>query len=128
MRLVSPKATRAVEEAARRLVRERDGHCCKLCGQSIVDRPSAIHHRRRKGMGGSALLERASNLLRVCGHGNKDLCHGRVHGHSDWARDIGWMLRANQDPEATPILLVDGWFLLSDDGTRTPCESPLLEA
>lgn len=72
-------------------------------------------------MGGSAVLERPSNLLRVCGHGNKDLCHGIVHGWPEAAHDDGWILWDTDDPETTAVLLFDGWFLLSDDGSRTPC-------
>jgi hypothetical protein len=120
-----PRATRAVQEAARRIVRERDGHRCQSCGVSIVDRPSALHHRRRKGMGGSALLEQPANLIRACGNGNADFCHGYMHSNPDHAHDIGWVLWATDDPETTPVLLFDGWFLLSDDGARTPCASPL---
>jgi hypothetical protein len=79
-------------------------------------------------MGGSARLERASILVSVCGHGNKDLCHGEVHQNPDWAHEIGWMLWDTDDPETKPILLVDGWYLLADDGSRTPTPSPLLQA
>lgn len=121
---MSPKATRAVQEAARRVVRERDSHLCQRCGRSIVDVQSAVHHRRRKGMGGSAVLERPSNLLRICGHGNKDLCHGIVHGYPDQAHDNGWILWDTEDPEFTPVLLFDGWHLLDDEGNRTPCAPP----
>lgn len=125
---MSPKATRAVEEAARRLVRERDGHRCQMCGCSIVDRPSSIHHRLNRGRGGSALLERASILVRLCGDGVFG-CHGWVTEHPKAAAQTGWLLPRNNpdiDPTREPILTFEGWWLLSDDGTRTTCESPLL--
>jgi hypothetical protein len=125
---MSPKATRAVGEAARRLVRQRDGHRCQMCGCSIVDRPSSIHHRLNRGRGGSALLERASILVRLCGDGVFG-CHGWVTEHPKAAAQTGWLLPRNNpdiDPTREPILTFEGWWLLADDGTRTACESPLL--
>jgi len=118
-----PRATRAVEDAARRIVRIRDGHRCQLCGQSVLNIPSAIHHRRRKGMGGSALLESPSNLIRVCGSGNTDGCHGRVHGNPEWAHQAGWLLWETDDPQDTPILTIHGWVYLLRDGDRVPSEA-----
>ena len=116
---MSPKATRATQEAARRIVRERDGHRCQMCGASIVDQPSSIHHRRRRGMGGSALLERASNLVRLCGTGTTG-CHGFVESQRTLATVRGWLLGFLDDPEAAPLQCYDGWFLLDDQGSRIP--------
>ena len=116
-----PRASRAVQEAARRIVRERDGHRCTMCGASIVDQPSALHHRVAKGMGGSAKLERASNLVRLCGNGNADGCHGKAHGNPHWARNHGWIVSRSLDPAEIPVDMHDGWFTLDDAGGRTPC-------
>lgn len=115
-----PKPSRKDVEAARSLVRARDQHLCQMCGQSIVDRPSAIHHRIPKGMGGSALLERASNLIRLCGNGNADGCHGKAHGNPHWARNHGWIVSRNFDPAEIPVDTFDGWVLLDDAGNRLP--------
>jgi len=116
---MSPRATRAVQEAARRIVRERDAGRCQMCGASIVDQPSSIHHRRRRGMGGSALLERASNLVRLCGTGTTG-CHGFVESQRTLATVRGWLLGFLDDPEATPLQCYDGWMLLDDQGGRIP--------
>jgi hypothetical protein len=116
---MSPKATRAVQEAARRIVRERDGHLCQMCGASVLDIPSSIHHRRRRGMGGSALLERPSNLVRLCGDGVQG-CHGFVESHRTHAGEIGWLLGFLDNPEQTPLLTYSGWCLLDDSGGRLP--------
>lgn len=118
---MSPKASRKDVEAARSLVRTRDGHQCLMCGQSIVDRPSAIHHRIAKGMGGSAKLERVSNLVRLCGNGNADGCHGKAHGNPRWARNHGWIVSRSLDPAEIPVDTHDGWVLLDDRGSRHPC-------
>ena len=112
-------------DAARRLVRERDGHQCQLCGD-IVKVYRNIHHRLNRGKGGSAKLERASILITICGDGVL-FCHGRVTRNPTWAKSIGWLLPRNNpdiDPAQEPILLFDGWFLLGDDGSRTPCTAP----
>lgn len=118
-----PKATRRDIDAARRLVRERDGHWCQMCGRSIVDFPSNIHHRINRGSGGSAKLERASLLIRICGTGTT-YCHGWVTEHARKGDScMGWVLpklNAGIDPEQEPILTIHGWVLLSDDGSRTP--------
>lgn len=119
-----PKAKRSVEEAARRLVRARDGHRCQMCGRSIVDYPSNIHHRINRGHGGSALLERASLLIRICGSGTTG-CHGWVTEHATKAGELGWVLPKNNpdiDPTQERILTHEwGWVLLDDEGGRTPC-------
>lgn len=116
-----PKAKRKDIDAGRRLVRQRDGHRCTMCGASIVDQPSAVHHRVAKQMGGSAKLERASNLVRLCGSGNADGCHGKAHSNPEWARNHGWIVSRSFDPAEIPVDMHDGWFLLDDEGGRTPC-------
>ncbi len=116
---MSPKATRAVQDAARRIVRQRDGHRCQMCGASVLNIPSSVHHRRRRGMGGSALLERASNLVRLCGDGVRG-CHGFVESNRTHAGEIGWLLGFLDNPESTPLLCFDGWHLLDDSGNRVP--------
>jgi 5-methylcytosine-specific restriction endonuclease McrA len=117
---MSPKATRAVQEAARRIVRERDQDRCCMCGIHITDGNGAQHHRIAKGMGGSALLESPSNLVTLCGRGNKDLDHGKVHGNPEWARNHGWIVSRHLDPAEIPVDMVDGWWLLDADGGRRP--------
>lgn len=116
-----PKASRRDMDAARTLVRERDGLHCQMCGRVLAGRPYAVHHRTPKGMGGSAKLENASNLVTLCGSGNADGCHGKAHSNPQWARNHGWIVSRSFDPAEIPVDMHDGWFLLSDDGSRTPC-------
>jgi hypothetical protein len=116
-----PRASRRDMDAARTLVHERDGETCQMCGCSTAGRPSAVHHRVAKQMGGSAKLERASNLVRLCGSGNADGCHGQAHSNPHWARNHGWIVSRSFDPAEIPVDMHDGWHLLADDGSRIPC-------
>lgn len=123
-----PKATRKDIEAARTLVRARDGHRCAMCGTflMVLGQWQSVHHRKPKGMGGSALLENASNLVTLCGVGNADGCHGKAHSNPHWARNHGWIVSRSFNPAEIPVDMHDGWHTLDDLGRRTPCESPLL--
>lgn len=121
-----PKASSAVAAMARSIVRVRDGHRCQMCGQSIVDVESSIHHRINRGSGGSALRDRASLLIRLCGSGTTR-CHGWVTEHSLQAAGLGWVLpklNPEIDPTREPIFTIHGWVLLDDLGNRTPVPSP----
>ena len=56
-------------------------------------------------MGGSALLERPSNLVRLCGTGTTG-CHGWVGRNQTESLRLGYQLHTNGLDEAyTPILL-----------------------
>lgn len=117
------KATRAVQEAARRIVRRRDDFRCQLCGRIKWAGDLSVHHRLNRGRGGSAKLERASVLITACGDGTRG-CHGKVTENPEWARSIGWLLPRNNpdiDPTQEPILIFSGWVLLDDEGNRTAC-------
>jgi hypothetical protein len=83
-----------------------------------------IHHRRRKGMGGSARLERPSNLITLCGLGNTTGHHGHVHQNPELAHARGWLLYEHQNPAETPVLTAFGWRLFDDDGHSGPCPAP----
>jgi len=123
---MSPKASYKAIRGARRLVLLRDGHWCQMCGRSVVNVESSVHHRINRGMGGSALLERASNLLRLCGSGTT-LCHGWITEHPVHAEEIGWQIPklSGRDPSTVPILTIRGWVLLDDEGDSTPWSEPL---
>jgi hypothetical protein len=93
-----------------------------MCGRSIVDFPSSIHHRINRGSGGSAKLERASLLVRICGSGTTN-CHGWVTNEPRQAGRWGWLLPKNNpdiNPEQERILTYHGWVLLDDSGNRVP--------
>lgn len=123
---MSPRATARQIRDARVLVRKRDGHRCQMCGRSIVDYPSSIHHRINRGIGGSAKLERPSLLVRLCGTGTTD-CHGWIGDEPVQAAELGWLLpklNPSIDPTQEPIFTFAGWRLLDDFGNYTACDPP----
>jgi hypothetical protein len=124
------KASRRDIEAARTLVRARDAGRCQMCGKWVERQLKSVHHRLNRGRGGSALLERASILVTLCGDGFFG-CHGWIGREPTEAGKTGWLLPRNNpdiDPTKEPILTYQGWRLLADDGTWSTCESPLLAA
>lgn len=118
-----PKATRRGVEAARRLVRARDGSRCQMCGVNLEGRRGSVHHRTPKGMGGSAKLESPANLVTLCGSGTTG-CHSKAHANPHWARLHGWIVSRSFDPVEIPVDMFDGWHYLMDDGSRIPCMPP----
>lgn len=117
-----PKATRRQIADARAIVAERDQDYCQICGTRLWNQWRSVHHRVAKGMGGSALLESPANLVTLCGAGNADGCHGKAHSNPEWARNHGWIVSRAFDPREIPVDTCHGWVLLSDDGSREPCE------
>lgn len=121
-----PTASAKQKREARDIVRRRDGHRCQMCGASVLNIPSSVHHRINKGAGGSAKLERPSLLVRLCGDGVRG-CHGWVTNEPRMAGLTGWLLpKNNPDIDSTrePLLTYAGWVLLDDAGNRMACATP----
>lgn len=124
-----PRATPPNRRTVMSLVNQRDGDHCRRCG---IDWPSAgyqfsRHHRIPRGAGGSALVDRASNVITLCGSGTTG-CHGWVESHREEAEILGYLLpklNPDIDPEQEPVFVHEfGWVLLGDDGSITPCAAP----
>lgn len=93
---------------------DRD-HGCLHCG----DRETAVpQHRRNRGMGGSKLLHRASNIIVLCAHMN-GLIESNAH-YAEAARSKGWKLTAGEEPESTPVwdAQLGCWWLLDNEYGR----------
>lgn len=121
-----PKASWKVTHDAQILVDLRDGHSCRRCGRSFLGYDYSRHHRIPKGAGGSALVDRASNIVKICGSGTTG-CHGWVESHREDAETLGWILpklNPDIDPETEPLFTIDGWVLFDDAGGVTPCDAP----
>jgi len=91
-------------------IRRDQGICCH-CGTD--DDTLSPNHRQNRGMGGSKLLDRPSNIVLMC-----SMANGQLESNATFAqmgRDFGWKLVHGQDPTKTPVWLADGWYLLDDD-------------
>lgn len=102
-------ATKA-EKEARRLVRERSGGICEVCGA----RPATnFQHRKAKSHGGPWS---ASNGLDVCGMGNASGCHGYIHQNPNTACENGWTVKSWDDEAVKPVKTSHGLVLLDAEG------------
>lgn len=101
------------EKEARRLVRERSGGVCEICGQQ---RATNFQHRKARSHSGSWS---ASNGLDVCGMGNAFGCHGYIHQNPDAACEYGWSVKSWDDERDIPVRTIHGFVLLDDEGGYT---------
>lgn len=98
------------EKEARRLVYDRSGRVCEVCGRA---RATNWHHRKNASQGG---LWCPSNGLHLCGSGTTG-CHGKITVNPRIARERGWSVPSWGDPGETPVWVAGrGWVLLKDDG------------
>ena len=97
---------------------DRDGGCLH-CGDVVTAVPQ---HRINRGMGGSRLLDGASNIIVLCAYMN-----GLIEANSHARRAAignGWKLERGDDPLLAPVfdVQVGEWFTLTDDFTRVRVE------
>jgi hypothetical protein len=103
----------------RRLL-DRDEYCLH-CGETEAISPN---HRQNRGMGGSKLRHKPSNLVILCSSMNS-----LIESDNRWsslALRYGWKLESWEDPAQVPVYdaIKDCWFLLTDD-YAIRLESPL---
>lgn len=104
------------ESEARRLVRERSGGVCEVCG---AQRATNYQHRKNRSQGGQWS---ASNGLDVCGSGTTG-DHGYIHAHPAESYERGWSVKGAYDPAEVPVQTRHGLVLLDDEGGRTAVEA-----
>jgi hypothetical protein len=79
----------------------------------------SLHHRKPRRAGGTTdpAVNRASNLMYVCGSGTTG-CHGWIESNRREAYARGWLLGAHEEPARTPVYVraMAGPVLLTDDG------------
>jgi hypothetical protein len=98
---------------------DRDGGCVH-CGELDAVAP---HHRRNRGMGGSKILDRPSNIIVLC-----SVLNGLLESDSKWAAravEYGWKLRAGSQPDETAVFYptLSCWVMLDDLFHVKPIES-----
>ena len=99
-----------VTPAKRKKIFERDEGVCWHCGK---DDNLTIHHRTNRGMGGSKLLDRYSNLILMCVEYNF-----LMEANLDVVREAlerGLKVRRHQSGLYVPLKRFDGSEWLLDD-------------
>ena len=98
---------------------DRDVACphCGTTGPELIPQ-----HRANRGMGGSKLRDRPSNIIVFCSYGNGLM--ESSSGFAALARTLGWKLMAHEDPLTTPVRLWDGWNVLDDNFGKVPTTDP----
>jgi hypothetical protein len=98
-------------EKTRRMVLDRSGGWCEVCGDPLHngDRwiaAHSIHHRQPRGMGGTSdpAANAVMNLMLVCGTGTTG-CHGRIESHRTVSIDNGWLVPRPTDPATAPVVI-----------------------
>lgn len=99
----NPRNNTGPNKDIREAVWARADNLCERCG-GTVDIYS-IHHRRRRGMGGTKCkwINDISNLILLCGSATTG-CHGYVESHREESYLNGWLLRNGELPWEVPIL------------------------
>lgn len=104
---------------ARLVVIDRDGGACLICGQRFDE----IHHRYRRGMGGSSDPEINSpvNLLSLCGFHHRQAESLRSEVAAPWGLCVPNLPAAFLTPVRTTWI---GWALPTAGGTWLPICPP----
>lgn len=124
-----PKSPAAAVRAVHAIVDARDDGRCRRCGREVGDWFSR-QHRIPRGAGGSARVDRPSNLITLCGSATSATgCHNWAeHGSRTDAELLGYLLpklNPDIDPELEPVFVHEfGWVLLLDTGAVVPCPAP----
>lgn len=89
---------------------------CWHCG--VADETLVPHHRVNRGMGGSKLADRASNILVMCSAFNQAM--EADYGAQMDAVAKGWKLAQGVDPSYAPVFdaYERKWWLLDDEFQR----------
>jgi len=99
-----------MKESIKKRIYKRDEGICWHCGTT---ENTTIHHRANRGMGGSKLLDRASNLITMCVLHN-GLMESDVNIFRE-AKEMGWKISRHSMPYSMPVRNHIGqWYLLGD--------------
>lgn len=112
--------SRMAENSARLGVRRRSGGACEVC---VTEKATNFQHRLAAGQGGPWTVP---NGMDVCGNGNLDGCHGRIHQNPKLAVYNGWTVNSWDNPEKKQVLRRGEWVWLRPDGSTPPAPAPSL--
>jgi hypothetical protein len=109
----------SVTPKTRKAVYERDGNRCVACGDP---NNLTLQHRVSKGMGGSKLYDQPAYLVTMCLTCNVGLESN--YNKAETGRFNGWKIsrlaKPAPDPEKIPVRIGMEWFLLDNQGGKTP--------
>lgn len=101
-----------IPDKVRRLVMERAGDLCEMCGQQ---RAMELHHRRNRSQQGK---HTPANLGALCSP-----CHQFVTVHPAAAVRSGWSIQGTRaTPEGVAVRYRGVWCVLSDSGLVVPVD------
>ena len=106
-------------DKCRATIRHRADNRCEMCGVRCDN--GQIHHRQPRGMGGSKDQQSRSAANGLYLH---ERCHSKIERNRSAGYEKGWLVHKWESSEEKPVLLWDGWKLLSADGTLTNVVSP----
>lgn len=95
-------------------VYERAGKWCEVMLPGICrgDKHLHIHHRRKRNVRWDGKENSLVNLWLCC-----HACHSYIHLNPRWAREFGFIISANADPDKVPVDR-SGISLLPSQGHR----------
>lgn len=93
-------------------------HCGKLAPYLVP------HHRSNRGMGGSKLKDRPSNIIAVCAVLNSEMESNA--NMAKMAEDYGWKLSQHANPLIRPVYdaCTGTWWQLDDNFGRIKVRDP----
>ena len=99
-------------DSTKALVRQRTGMVCDRCGIRVMH--PHYHHRRPRGMGGSAerTTGMASNALLL-----HPACHEWIEKNRAESASRGWIVRSWEQPQDVACFIHGDWVLLQPDGS-----------
>lgn len=114
-RRLAPQEDAAWWDWATMAILTRCAYTCERCNRPLGDNLER-HHRQRRQVGG----DRLSNLLAL-----HSLCHRYITENPTEAEANGWIVSTHgpdgaPDPALARVRIRGVWWLLSDDGTKSP--------
>lgn len=97
-----------IPEPIRAAVLARDEYMCARCSDGLRASWYSLHHRRRRGAGGSKMLHTMANLVALCGTGTSG-CHGHIESNRRESYAIGWLVPNGVAPEQWPVFRHGQW-------------------
>lgn len=88
----------------------RDHERCRRCGSP---RPSDVHHRTPRGLGGAPSANRIAAGVLLC-----RACHTQIESRREQATATGWLVPRGTDPSKVPVVDVFGNVIFLDDKGR----------